>query len=272
MMKNQGYFSIVQYSEHPERLEFVNIGVVIFHNDTSHVSFKVSEKPNRINSAYGVNMGAHYKYLKNWIEAKLVNDFSGGMPSIEKLNAFMSMRAGKLRMSPAKSIFIQDLNRDIDELFDTLVEPLKSKSKRKGRADIKLKKLFKFAEVEGLLEKPEPVNLKNFSINPDYGYQNGNYNFIKSVSLHGDPDKALDKVSNYAVRGKILYEHFSLIEPKRLVVVGDDEGQDDDVVDEISSIMSNHAVSFYPMSKVSPLVTDIKKNVVHNSKSQVVLQ
>ena len=262
MKKNQGYFSIVQYSEHPERLEFVNIGVVIFHHGISHVSFKLSDNPKRINSTYGVNMGAHYKYLKNWIESKLVNDFSVDMPSTKKLDVFTSMRAGKVRMSPAKSLFVEDVSKDINDLFNSLVEPVINKPKRRRRADLKLKKLLKFEEVEDLLDNPEPVTLKNFSISPEYGYQNGSYNLIKSVSLHGDPDKALDKVSNYAVRGRILSNFYSLIDPKKLVVVGDDEGQDEDVVEEIDTILSSHDVSFYPMSKVSPLVTDIKKNLV----------
>lgn len=264
MSKNQGYFSIVQYSEHPERLEFVNIGVVIFHSEISHVSFKLSEDAKRINSAYGINMGAHYKYLKNWIESKLVNDFSASMPDIEKLNAFMSMRAGKVRMSPARSMFVQNVSKDIDELFASFVEPLKRNPKRRRAANLKLRKLLKFEKVEDLLDNPEPVNLKNFSIKPDYGYQNGRYNLIKSVSLHGEPDSALDKVSNYAVRGKILFDHNPLINPKKLVVVGDDEDQDEDVVEEINNILSSHDVLFYPMSKVSPLVNDIKQNLVNH--------
>ncbi|WP_366664020.1 DUF3037 domain-containing protein, partial [Mesorhizobium sp.] len=37
--ESQGYFSLVQYSEFPERAEFVNIGVIVFAHGSVFVKF-----------------------------------------------------------------------------------------------------------------------------------------------------------------------------------------------------------------------------------------
>lgn len=59
----------------------------------------------------------------------------------------------------------------------------------------------------------------------------------------------------------------TLTSPKRLVIVGDDEGQDSDVVEEISDILDSHEVLLYSIQKLDPLVSDIKMNAYKNGPS-----
>ena len=54
MSEAQGYFSLVQYSEIPERAEFVNIGVILFASALPHVLSKFSQRPRRAEKAFGV--------------------------------------------------------------------------------------------------------------------------------------------------------------------------------------------------------------------------
>ena len=255
----KGHYSLVQYAETPERLEFINIGVIVFVDDGERVYFQFSDSPNRVKKAFGVSLGKHYDLLIDSLQSRVRDDFSN-WKNTSDIERFVVNRSGKVRLTPLRSILLKDPDADVKSLFERLVTEGEVHHRRR-RADHKLKALFRFEQVERLLGKPEKIQLKHFSLQPDYGYQNGSYNYIKAVSLHGEPDDALGKVSGYAVKGRWLANDQPLTNRKQLIVIGDSEGQEEDVVLEIRQVLKNHEVQFYPLNQISPLLNDIKKNL-----------
>lgn len=116
--------------------------------------------------------------------------------------------------------------------------------------------------VEKLLEKPKPVELpQGIIIKAPYAYQNGSYNMIKAVSLRDNQDHALEVAGRHAIEGKWLRDATRLAAPKRLVVVGDVNGQEQNFIAAVSDVLSEGHVSFYPMDDLDRLAEDIRRNV-----------
>lgn len=261
----KGYYSLIQYAENPDRVEYVNIGVVVFSDGGKRLSVKFAESPSRIKKVFGVTLGSQYGMLKESFSHRLNEEFSS-WDSLSDIEYFVSNRASKIRMTPLRAVLIKDIEVDANDLFSKLVGVM-PKVQPRQRVNYKLKSLLQKENVESMLQAgPSPVEINQFSIKPDYGYQNGKYNYIKSVSLIGEPNEALGKVSLFALTGKMLSEMDSL-SPKRLVIVGDDEGQDIGVVREITDVLKDNSVVFYSMQSVDPLIADIKLNAIKNRPS-----
>lgn len=260
MRENQGYFALVQYSEYPERAEFVNIGIVLFANVSPFVFAKFVERPSRIERVFAISLGVQFRDLKDSIKHRLLHEFSREW-SQSRVDKFIDMRSGKVRLSPARSIFVQDPHSEVDRLFNELVGEL-PRAEHGKRAKTKLKHQLAVSGVENLLDKPEPISLPSgIEVKAHYGYQNGSYNLIKAVSLHGSPDSALDRASPHMIEGKLLFDHSGAADRKKLVVVGDPADQEADFVALVEEQMRKHDVGFYRLDQLDPLVADIRKSV-----------
>lgn len=259
----QGYFSLVQYSEIPERAEFVNIGVIVFASASVFVKF--SQRPRRAERTFGVYLGDHFQHLKESMEDRLRYEFGNGWDK-EKIEKFIALRSGKVRLSPIRSVLVKDPEELVQQLFDKLVGEV-ARAPRGQRVSTKLAQAFRANGVEDFLVKPDPVQLSGgVKIEVPFAYQNGAFNLIDAVSLSGAPDKALDRVSPRMIEGELLYQESALAQPARLVVVGDDaDAQESDFVNMISEQMARHHVRFYTLHEIEPLVSDIRRNyVLHN--------
>lgn len=262
----QGYYSIVQYSEFPERGEFVNIGVLLFAGMHPHVSAQFSKSPRRIEKAFGINIGVHYQRLVEAFYDRLRMEFAGEW-SKEKIERFISMRSGKIRLSPLRSNLVKDASSELLELFETFVsEP--SQKKRTDSALVRFKHKISLYGLENFLDRPEPIELpQGTTIKAPYGYQNGRYNLIAPLSLREDPDSALKKASAQAIQGQWLYDQPAFSGGRKLIVVADMEGQDSAFVQALSQVMEDHHVGFYGMNDIEPLANDIRKNASLRSRS-----
>ena len=258
MKEKQGYFSIIQYSEHPERAEYINIGVVLFAAEAPCVFCKFGERPKRIKSAFNVNPGVHFELLQNSLYIRLFSEFGNGWRR-EDIERFISQRSGKIRLFPLRSVLVSDARVDLNRIFSELVGDISSKP-RKQRANAKLASKLKEFGVDALLERPEPVFLEGgIKIEAPFGYQNGSFNLLQGLSLGDDPDKALSKASPAMIEGSLLFSQ--TLQEKRLVVVADDaEVHDESFISLLSSQMEQHKVHFYTMADLQPLVTDIRTN------------
>jgi hypothetical protein len=257
----QGYYSLVQYTEYPERNEFVNIGVVLFAGTSPRVLVKFSSSARRAEKAFNVYLGVHYQYLQESLQDRLLSEFEGAWRK-EQIDKFIALRSGKMRLSPRRSILVRDPKTSLEELFGQLVSDVPHRL-RGTRVSTKLKNKFTLGGVDSLLEKPEPIHLaQGITIKAPYAYQNGAYNMINAVSLQNEPDKAIEKASTYAVEGEWLYESSATDNQKRLVVVGDVSGQKQNFISALSEMMERHEVMFYSMDNLELLMTDIRKNAL----------
>ncbi|MBP0439111.1 DUF3037 domain-containing protein [Tianweitania sediminis] len=261
MRENQGYFALVQYSEHPERAEFVNIGVVLFASRAPHISMRFAERPTRVDRVFDISVGSEFSDLKSAIRNKLMNEFSGGWDP-ERVKQFIQMRSGKVRLSTLRSILILgSMDEELKILFDDLVGDI-LKPEHGAKARTKLKNQLALRGVEGLLDRPRPVSLPSgLEVKAHYGYQNGAYNLLKAVSLQGSPDSALDRASPHMIEGKLLFDHTGPTARKKLVVIGDVANQEASFIDLVEEQMHKHDVGFYRLDQIEPLVSEIRKSV-----------
>jgi len=261
MFENQGYYSLIQYSEYPERAEFINIGVVLFADVSPYVFFKFVEHPNRIERVFNSNPGVHFNNLKLSLQERLLNDFSLKW-SRDSLEKFIDMRSGKIQMSSPRSIHVDIPSKTVSELFSELVGEIPKRAS-KMRAATRLTNIFKSKEVAELLDHPDPVRLPSgVEIRAPFAYQNGSYNLIKAIGLNGSAEEALKKASPDMIEGRLLSDATSVSGHKKLVVVGDVSNQSADFVSMLVEQMRNHDVRFYKLDDVGHLVSDIKKNVI----------
>ena len=257
MSDRQGYYSIVQYSEFPERSEFVNIGVVLFQRAEPRVLVKCVQTPKRIETAFKVRLGARFPDVLASLSSRLINEFSQNWDA-GALSRFIGTRAGKVRMTEPRSILVEHADETLDRLFNELVSDFPPMSRR-ATVGRRLKDQFQQLGVENLLDRPQPVDLHGVTLKASYAYQNGRYNMINGLSLTDDPDRALQAASAYAIKGRWLYENQS-IRPSRLVVVADVEGQRTDFTQDISKVMQEHNVGFHMLNDLHALADDIRQH------------
>lgn len=261
-MNVQGYYSLIQYSEYPERNEFVNVGVVLFSEKAPRVLVRFSENARRVEKVFGVRLGQHYQFMKESLQNRIQSDFlrSWDRGSIEK---FILLRSGKVRLSSPRSVSVGEPIEAIESLYRQLVGDFEIK-KREPMVSSKLKRRFSNIGVEGLLERPAPIQLpQGVTIRAPFAYQNGSYNLIKAISLGQNPDQALEAAGKHAIEGKWLFDSSQLSDPKTLIVVGDTEGQDRRFTDAVSKVMHEHRVKFFSMEDLEPLAADIRKSATH---------
>lgn len=262
MREKQGYFSLIQYSEYPERAEFVNIGVVLFADVNPFVFSKFVERPSRIERVFRSRPGAHFRDISNSLKDRLALEFASGW-SRESIDRFIDLRSGKVRLLPARSIFVENPKEVVKRLFDELVGELPQQTYGM-RANTKLKEQLRLRGVEGLLQKPHPIVLPSgVEVKAPYGYQNGSYNLIKAISLDGGPDRALEKASPHMIEGRLLFDATRAAERKRLVIVGDVDELGSGFINMVADQMERHDVTFYRLDQIDPLVSDIRKNVAN---------
>ncbi|TGT35714.1 DUF3037 domain-containing protein [Mesorhizobium sp. M8A.F.Ca.ET.165.01.1.1] len=264
MNGSQGFYSLVQYSEFPERAEFVNVGIVLFAEEHPRVQFRFAGSSKRVDRAFNVVAGSQFFALLKSLENRLGTEFGGDWHR-EAVEKFIGMRSGKLRLAPPRSVLVKDPKATLDELFEKLVSDI-PRASRRIKAATQLRNELIVRGVESLLDhRPEPVVLpQGVTIKAPYGYQNGSYNLINGVSLREDPDSAIEKASTYAIEGSWLYKGTATAEQKRLIVVADVEGQRPAFVEAVFNMMEEHKVKFYTLSDMEPLVADIRKNVLIN--------
>lgn len=121
MNSSQGYYSIVQYSEYPERAEYVNIGVALFTDVAPRVFVRFAKSPRRVENAFGVRIGSHFKNLLLSVKSRLGSEFHGSC-SRDDIDRFIQLRTGKIRLSPPRSVLVDNPSDTLDGLFDSLVD------------------------------------------------------------------------------------------------------------------------------------------------------
>jgi hypothetical protein len=259
MNESQGYFSIIQYSETPERAEFVNIGIVLFSNKSPRVLIKFSQSSSRVRKVFGVYLGKHFDYIKEAMQERIISEFSNAW-NLSQVERFIALRSGNIRLSSPKSILAKDPTSVIDDIFDKLVGGVSEKQPVQ-RIQTRLKRELELKGVEKLLEKPAPVSLsQGITVKTPYAYQNGSYNMIDAISLRDDPNKALESASKQAMEGRWLSENELDGGKRKLIVVADIKDQQHNFIVAVREMMHTHGVGFFPLSEIDPLAYDIRKN------------
>ncbi|MGY3034113.1 hypothetical protein ACVIIV_003283 [Bradyrhizobium sp. USDA 4354] len=259
MFERQGYYALLQYSDAPERLEYINIGVALFVPSQKEVLVRFSSGLRRVERLFGRQPHGFFNLLKTDFVSRL-SQFKEA--NYERLAQFANSRVNKIRIAGINPILIErDPRIEIDELFNELVGDDEVVTRRK-KVTVELKEKLTRAGVDLFLEKPEPIRLpQGVTVEVPYAYQNGVYNMIDPVRLNGDGIDPLAQASERAVKGQWLWQ-FSRAggHLRQLVVVGDFSSTDESFRGAVQEMMFEHHVKLYDLDKIDMLVEDIRKN------------
>ncbi len=256
----QGSYALVQFSPVPERMEFLNVGVVLTVPQAQFIGVRFAESHGRIDRFFQHPQSSFLQHAKQGLSRRLALEFGKGF---EALKSFAAKRANELRVSPFLPIAVDEPQIALDRLFDELVGEDKVQSRRPRMARV-LKEAFVKASVFGLVEeKPDPVELPELgiSIKAPFGYQNGAYNLIDGMQFSADPGEALEKAGKRALEGAQLWKQSQRDgPPKRLVVVGDFSDKPNSFYEAVHEQLGNSQVRLYRLDHIGPLVEDITQN------------
>jgi len=258
---HQGYYAIVQFSPEPQRLEFVNVGVVLLSSETGSVHMRMSRSPRRVERLFGRQPKSYFEAIGKSFEARIHTEAGKGW-NLEAFQKFAASRANEIRLSKIQVVYIRDPKNSIDELYRELVGNDQVPPRRLPKIRALLQQRFVQLGIGGLVEQPEPVKLpEGVIVDAPFGYQNGAYNMIDPVRLGPSPGEAIKEAGKRAIEGKWLF-HYSRQQgnQKRLVVVGDFAQQGPDFFRSIDEIMRANDVKLYRMDFLEPLAEDIRRS------------
>lgn len=261
MKRQNGYYAIIQYSPVPERLEFLNIGMLLVVGAQNYVGIKFSSGMSRIERLFGKQSKTYLDAVKASLHFRLSEELSRNT-SIEYLSEFSQKRANGIRLSAFMPIAVSDANEELKLLFRELVgedEPVR----REPRIRRKLRDCFLKNGVEHYLQDPDPIDLPEYGIRVDvpFGYQNGCYNLIDGMRLSVAPGDSLREAGKRAMEGALIWKHFeSASNQRRLVIVGDFAKQTPEFYKAVRDQLEESKVKLYRLDDLNPLVADIKEN------------
>lgn len=258
---NKGLYSIIQYSEQPERLEYVNIGIAVFHSDLSKVHYKFIKTPREINRVFKISLGKHFNFLIDSIQSRLHSEIVDWTTE-KDLNKFIGTRAGKIRFSKLMPVAIDQIDDTLNYLFVNLVSSEQPKKRKRSAKSILSERLKNKGVDQLLVKKPEPFKLDaGPTIKADYAYQNGSYNYIQAVSLLGSVDQAVKNVGGLNLEGKWLFDETKGEAQRKLNIVADTADQSTKFIKAVKEVLDTQKVKFFLLSDMEPLFEDIRQSV-----------
>jgi Protein of unknown function (DUF3037) len=267
MGRKAGKYALVQFCPVPERMEFLNIGIVLIVPELEYVEIKLSRNNARIDRVFGKQSRAYLDDVKGSFERRLRQEFSGIFDE-ENISLFARKRANDIRISPIQPIMVDDPAAELESLFVELVGK-EMHSPREPRIRRKLKEAFASHGVEHFLEKPEEIDLPEYGlkINAPYAYQNGCYNLVDGMRISENIADGLREVGKKAIEGNLLWKHFesNIAHRKCLIVVGDFSQQSDAFYHAVDDQFQDANMKLYRLDNLRPLLNDIEKNAALHS-------
>ena len=254
MNDHQHNYCIIQFSPHPERFEFVNVGVLVFDERRGKISKKFSEDFNRVRKIFGEASPSFLRRaLYDYCERVVYElDHQRASKTAFDIN---SKSAGLFKITPILPVFGSNIEDLSSALFSELVEP-RIKSPRLERVSTRLSRAFKDAGVLQLLEKrPKPVLLEKWGVNirADYGFQNGVFNLIDAARFDAS-ERGLAEAGKRILEGRALAETLD----HRLIVVGEFIEKSADFVDNLKDEFRQAEASLYSMDEIGQLSNHIR--------------
>lgn len=258
----RGYYALVQFCPVPERMEFLNVGLLLTIPKLGYSKIEFVDEPKRVERLFGRQRKEYFQYITEATEFRL-KDLLSHKDLLRDFGEFSERRANEIRLTNLLEIRIEgDADEEFCRLFSKLVEGQRRR-KSVTRARTRLKKTFSDFSVEHLLDKPDVVELERFDlrISAPFAYQNGSYNLIDSIRLSENHSESLREAGKKAVEGSLLYKHSDLAGRMRLIVVADFSDQSVGFYEAIREHFAESDVGLYRFDEVHFLVDDIVKNI-----------
>lgn len=262
MKRFQGSYALIQFSAVPDRMEFLNVGLLVMAPDAGYFRVRFAHDHPRVERLFGRPHLMRLNDIKAGVAHRLEMAFRDD--PLEGLGRFSARRANEIRITPLMPLALDAEHPDLtfDALFDELVGE-DGRIKRKPRMARRLKEAFVKAGVYGVVEeRPAPIELpEGIKIQTPFGYQNGAYNMIDGLQLSSDPKVAMRDVGMRAFEGARLWKHFlGSDSPHRLIAVVDVSEQSEDFYAAVQEELAENEVRLYRLDQLDPLIDDINYN------------
>ena len=261
MQRRQGAYALIQFSPVPERMEFLNLGVVLVVPDLQFLEVRFSVSHARMERYFRQINESYLKAAQEALRNRLKLDFEKQF-SLSDLQDFAERRANELRVGSFLPVAVSDPAVSLDRLFDQLVGEDQPRVRR-PRMERVLRRAFIDHKVHSLLhEKPAPVDLPGLGIlRVPFGYQNGAYHLIDGMQISHDRNDAMKEAGKRALEGRALAKvRHPQGSQMRLSVIADFSAQPDAFYDAISEQFEDDQVRLYRLEDLKPLVDDIQHN------------
>jgi hypothetical protein len=266
MEHHQGSYAIVQFCPVPERLEFLNIGLVMVVPSLDSIQVRFARGHSRIDRLFGKQSKAYLDALKESFEVRLRGELKRSIRE-SSFDIFIQRRANDIRVSRLLPVQVQDPELDFARLFDELVGE-DGPVMREPRMRRKLREAFVSHRVEQFLERPSDVDLPEYGlkVSVPYGYQNGCYNLIDGMRVPSNVSDGLREAGKRSMEGGLIWKHFEKGACKRLVVVGDFAQQSNEFYNAVREQFEGSNVRLHRLDDMRPLLNDIIDNADEHGK------
>jgi len=188
----QGFYCLIQYVPDASRAEGANVGLMIFQLAPHATAVRVVEDVQPVMKRLGRKEDAStllgvVQSMRNRIEHEQ-------FASVEQVERFVKTRGNQIQLTMPRSIRIDDINRNLAEMFTELVDDRQSVA-----ADAMLKeptllkqtflRLEQRAPGRVLLDRTFHVRGLGIPIHADVAYRNGCLNLIREVSSPRGEDR-----------------------------------------------------------------------------------
>lgn len=262
MREFRGKYALVQFCPIPERMEYINVGLILSIEELEYFRIRFVEEPKRVERLFGKQSKAFFEFSMKAL-AHNVGLISTRDHFYERMSEYSDRRANQVRITNLLDVRIEgDPDHALDRLFDKLVYS-KPNNTKPHRARTRLRKTFTDFGVERALDKPGKIEISEYDIevSAPYAYQNGRYNVIDAISLSGDNSHDLREVGKKAFEGNFLSQYSPLTRPAGLVIVADFSVQTDRFYYAVDEHFRECQVKLYRYDHIDLLVDDIQKHV-----------
>jgi hypothetical protein len=193
-------------------MEAVNIGVLLFCPNEPFLKVKISRSNDRIRRFFGLEseLLARLGDARHALEARFQSEghrFQSG----EDLARFNRSLGGNLLVTEPRPIKVKNPLKELDELFDTLVEVREEGSDTGLKSRSKLPQRLREAlnarpQLKGklLYNQKVEVPITKTVLHAPVAFQNGILNLIAPLSLH---HRTMSQARNLALDGDLLRKH-----------------------------------------------------------------
>lgn len=251
MNKAQSY-SIIQFFPDTSRNEGINLGVLLFEQDSNRIYTRIKTDLSRLAKSSDEASLSFLKIAAEEFELRIKKEFLKN-PAIETLQRFQSMRANNFRLTSVMPTFALNASVEVDRLFESLVGE-DQKSERKQKVSAQLKSGLKSLNALSIFDNnPEPVNIPRYNIKlrPDLGQRRDVYNLIEAARFD-DSEIGLEQAGKFSLAGKALESSLGM----RLIIVGQFGDQSDDYFKAIKEDLAKANTALYRMDQLDVFARD----------------
>jgi hypothetical protein len=261
MKRINGYYFLIQYCPDASRMEAANVGVVLFCPEPFFLKARTAKGNDRIRQFFRPTNPdwIQINTIKYSIERRLTVD-RDQFRDLASLERFAATRANAMRLTPPRTVAVEDPDAELDRLFDQLV----GDRKRNGAARLRnrLDRSFHAADVAAYIRRDLTIPLHGFQqrVRVPFGFQNGRFNLIQVGDFRGlSARRIIQKAGQYAFEGDLLYRHpDSTLGELKLIVFGHFAKDQKESAAAVGEVLEDARTDLYTTQEIDRLLDFIR--------------